>query len=127
MVAISQDHLAPFALVVVDRRDLAEVHAPVAKFAPGQVTQPVGPIVEALLKNLLVQTRPVEADRLSPLNIGLKLRVARRGPQAVRVKTLVEDKAQENRLVIQEELMALNMELAQPGVRLDPVHHRFPV
>ena len=103
------------ALSAVRRRD-----APARRLAPGQVAQPVGPVVEALLEDLLVQPRAVEPGGHRELDVALERRVARRGPDAVGVEALVEHQAQVDRLVVEEDPVALDVDLAQPGVAAAP-------
>ncbi len=103
-----------------------DIHAPAGGFAPGQVAQPVGPVVEALFEHLLVQARAVEARAASKVDIALERVVDGRGPDAVRVEALVEHQAQVERLVVEKDLAVFDVDLAQPGIAVDQVIEHGP-
>ena len=60
----------------------------------------------------LVQTGAVEAGRLRQFDIAAQIGVVGRRPYAFWIKTLIEDKAQKNGLVIEKKTMAFDMEFA---------------
>ena len=127
MIEIAHHHLAPLALVIVHCLGLAEVQAPVAELAPGQVAESIGPVVEALFEDLLVQAGAVEADGLGALDVGFEFGVGGSSPDTPGVETLVEDEAQEDRFVVEEEFFPLDVELAQAGVRGDLIDYPVAV
>ncbi|MFO7540895.1 MAG: hypothetical protein R6X32_22875, partial [Chloroflexota bacterium] len=47
------------------------------RLAPGEVAEPVGPVVVARLEHLLVEPRPVEAERLAHLDVAPQRREVR--------------------------------------------------
>ena len=130
MRVVALQHLQPLGDVVrpgllmlaVQRPHLAA--APVAELAPHDVAQPVGVVEEALLEDLLVQPRAVEARGLAQLDVADQRLVAGRGHDAVRVVALVEHQPLEDGLAVDLDGLAVDGDAAQAGVALHAVHHR---
>ena len=80
--------------------------------------------MEAFFEHLLVQARAVETGLHRQLDVALERCIGRRSPDAIRVKALVENQAQENRLVVEVNLPILNMHLAQPGIGFYVIEQR---
>ena len=121
MVAEGGDDRLPLLEEVALRLGGHGVEAPARVFGPREVAEPVGPVVEAVLEDLLVQARAVEAHGHRALDVGLELRVRGRGPDAVRVEALVEHEAQEDGLAVEQDAVALARDLAHREVALDRV------
>ena len=100
VVAVAHDYFFPLGEEVARTQLAVGVGAPAGGFGPGEVAKAVGPVVEAFLEHLLVQAGAVEAHGQRALDVGLEGGVARGGPDAVGVETLVQDQAQEQGLVV---------------------------
>ena len=59
----------PLGEEVARRLGRGQVEPPAGGFGPGEVAEPVGPVVVARLEDLLVQPRAVEAERLAELDV----------------------------------------------------------
>ena len=102
MVAVAQQDFGPF----VDEGGIAfglVVVAPIGKFAPDQVAELVGPIEEPRLEDLLVQPRAVVTGGHRHLDVVLQRLVGGGGPDAVGIKTLVENQPLEDRLAVDQD------------------------
>ena len=106
-------------------RDAAS-HPPGGRLRPGQVAQFVRPVVETRLEDLLVEARPVEAGGHGDLDVLAECVIRRRCPDSVGIESLVEDEPLENRLVVQEELVADDGDLAQSCVGAHLVQQGSP-
>ena len=71
MVQIPEHDLSPFPLVVLYGLRVSKVKPPVRELGPRQVSQAISPVVEAFLKDLLVQPGPVEPEGLGTLDVSL--------------------------------------------------------
>ncbi|MBA7696162.1 hypothetical protein ES703_104804 [subsurface metagenome] len=125
VVAVAHHDIPPFAFQVENPLRVTEgvSSAPVREFAPRQITQPVGPIVKTLLKDLLVQAGTVKAGCHRHFDIRLQRRVAGSGPNAIRIKALVENKPQIDGFVVQIKAVAFNVKLSQAGVAIHRIGH----
>ena len=75
--------------------------------------------MKTLLENFLVQPCAVEAGLLGKLDVALERCVARGGTDAVGIKALVEHKPLVERLVVQQDPVALEVNFTQTGVAAD--------
>ncbi len=83
--------------------------------------------MKALLEHLLVQARAVEPGGHRQFDVLPECRVAGRRPDAVGVKALIEHQPQVDRLVVEVDLVALDVHLAQSSIGSYPVQDRAAV
>ena len=114
MIAIALQDLGPLIDVVGIVLRL-KVVAPVGKLTPDQVTQLVRPVEEARLEDFLVQPGAVVTGGHAHLDVVLQRFVRRRGPDAIRIKTLVQDQPLEDPLAVDQDA---------PGLRWPPCASR---
>ncbi len=121
MVQVAVDDFGPFRDEVAGVLDLIRVATPAGHFAPREVAKLISPIVEAFLKNFLMETRAIEARRHGKFDIFLERGIRRSGPNSVRIEALVEDKAQVAALVVEHDPTIFDGDFAQAGIGLDGV------
>ena len=122
MVAVTSDNLSPFGQEVASRFHLVAVHTPAWCLTPGEISQAVGPIVEALLKYLLVKSGTIEACLHRQFNISTECFVGRCCPDAVGIEALVEHQSLIERLIVQIDSISLDMHFAHADVAFHAVH-----
>ena len=101
----------------------AAAAAPIAKFAPDDITQAVGMIQEAFFKDLLMQARAVEARRHAQLNIFYQRGVAGRGHDAIGIIALIQHQPLEDRGPIDLDCHAFDADAAHAGIAGRAVNH----
>ena len=127
MVEISVYSGSPFGTVIAEtavmvdfpvyaERMIPECQSPVRKFAPGEIPHPIRPVMEAFLKNFLMQTRTVETRFHGEFNILFQIFIRGRSPDSLRVKTLIQHQPEKNRLVVQIETVPFNMTFPQSRI-----------
>ena len=121
VVEVALDLLAPLGQNAVNRVGRGVVKSPVRIFAPDDIAQAVAVIEESLLKNLLMQSRSVEAGGERYFYIFYHVAVIGSGVYSVAVEALVEHKTLENGLAVDEILKSVKADIAQTEIALDGV------
>ncbi len=127
MIPVTQENFAPFSLGVADRRGGIRVTAPAGEFTPGKVAQTVGPVMETFFKNLLMQAGAVKTSGYGQFDIPFERRIGRGGPDSIGIKSLVEYQALIQRLIVEKNLVAFDMDFTQPGIGTDSIDNRITV
>lgn len=121
VVEVALDLLAPLGQNAVNRVGRGVVKSPVRIFAPDDIAQAVAVIEESLLENLLMQSRSVEAGGERYFYIFYHVAVIGSGVYSVAVEALVEHKALENGLAVDEIFKSVKADIAQTEIALDGV------
>ena len=126
MVVVALQKLQPFGEEACPAGGFRQVKTPVAVLAPDDVAELVAVVEEARLKDLLVQSRAVEAHRKRTFDICLQFVVSRCRPDAVRIEALVEHETLEDSFAIEDHCTAIVINVAQTEVRRNRIltkHH----
>ena len=121
VVEIALDLLQPLGQHAEHGLGAGVIQAPVGELAPHQVAQAVAVIEEALLEDLLMQARAIEAAGHGQFDVAHQRGVAGRGVDAVGVEALVEHRALEDGLAVDQEAVAVQAHGAQARVAVDNV------
>ena len=121
MVHVANHQIAPLGDEVAGSLDVVGIQTPARSLAPRQITQLVGPIVETLLEDLLVQTRAVEARGHREFDIALQSLVRRSRPNTVGIEALIEHQTLVVGFVVEIDLIALGVDLTHAEIGLGAI------
>ena len=118
VIEVARYYLHPLVEVYLGCLSRSAVEAPVAHLVPDHVSVPVGVVEEARLKDLLMQSRAVEAARHRELDVLFEIRVGRGRVNAVRIEALIKHEALEHRLSVQSELHTVERDASETEIAL---------